>query len=422
MTAGANEISLGTATETVLCKGTGTSLIASGAISAAGKITTTSSGGMNSRAYNIDEYNATANTPYTGVLLQDGSIGSLRIFNNKAGGTTPVDTQLYISTMKADKTQVDSLILTPTNAVFTGGITSKGTSSGLQIYNSQTGTADYYFNTYVNDGSIDLFIRNDAILASPTATNFNFYTFTAGKAQVNSLSITPTGAVLTGGLLSTGTNSGLQLNNIATGTANYNLQAYTNGGACELLIKNDSFSGTPVATQFNFYTFNTSKAQSTSMTIGNSAIQMNLPITLQSTFASAPASGQLGFKNSGNNIVNPITSTIVYNANTIAVPVGVWLITNSMNIIVNETGGTTTLVDTCVSSSTTLLTSLVDQASRTTDAISTVYPANTNHNFSTSFVYQNATSASVNLYQLYTQTFSSGSYGYFAYYTLTRIG
>ena len=246
----------------------------------------------------------------------------------------------------------------------------------------------------------------------------------ADKTQVDSLILNPSGAILTGGLLSTGANSGVQLNNTATGTSNYNLQSYVNNGSIELLIKNDSFGviGTPVATQFNFYTFNTSKAQSTSMIIGNSTIVMYLPITLQSTYASAPSSGQLGFKNSGSNTSNPITSAQVYNTNTIAVPVGVWLITNSMTIIVNGTGGTTTFVDTCVSTSTTLLSSVVDQASRTTDAISTVYPANTNRNFSTSFVYQNTTSASVNLYQLYTQTFSSGNYGYYAYYTLTRIG
>ena len=264
VSAGANEIVLGGTGQTVLAKGTGTSITASGAISAVGAVTTTSAGGMSARVYNLDEYNATANTPYAGSLLQQGSIGSIRIYNDKVGGTTPVATQLYISTMTAAKVSVDSLILSPTSATFSGGILSTGTGS-----------------------------------------------------------------------------AGLLLYNVGTGTNNYYSQAYTSGSSCELLIRNDSFSGTPAATQFNFYTYTTLKAQTTSMIIGNSAIQMNLPITLQSTYSASAGAGQLGqVVSSTSTSFSVTTATAVSFASFTSLPAGVWAF--SYTIDLTTAGGTVT--------------------------------------------------------------------------------
>ena len=143
-------------------------------------------------------------------------------------------------------------------------------------------------------------------------------------------------------------------------------------------------------------------------------------ISLQTTYTSAPSSPQLGYKYSGSNTSTSISSGTVYNTNTISVPVGVWLITISIKVII-DTGGVTSLIDTCISTSFTSFSNCVEQASRTTLPVSTTYVSSTNQIFSTSFVYQNATSSTATLYQLYQHTFLSGTYGYDAYYTYTRI-
>ena len=150
VSAGANEIVLGGTSQTVFCKGTGTSITASGAISAAGAVTTTSVGGMSARVYNIDEYNATANTPYVGALLQQGAIGSLRIYNNKAGGTTPVATELYISTMTAAKVSVDSMVITSTDIQMKLPITLQTT------YASAPSSAQLGYSVTIGGGSTNV--------------------------------------------------------------------------------------------------------------------------------------------------------------------------------------------------------------------------------------------------------------------------
>jgi hypothetical protein len=145
-----NQVVLGTANETVICKGTGTSITASGAISAAGAITTTSVGGMSARVYNLDEYNATANTPYIGALLQQGAIGSLRIYNDKAGGTTPVATELYISTMTAAKASVDSMVIKSTDIQMKLPITLQTT------YASAPSSAQLGYSVTIGGGSTNV--------------------------------------------------------------------------------------------------------------------------------------------------------------------------------------------------------------------------------------------------------------------------
>ena len=131
VTAGANEIVLGGTGQTVLAKGTGTSITASGAISAVGAVTTTSISGMSARVYNLDEYNATASTPYVGALFQQGDTGALRILNNKAGGGTANATSLYIQTSKSDKTTVSSMIIASDNIQMNLPITLQSTYSAV---------------------------------------------------------------------------------------------------------------------------------------------------------------------------------------------------------------------------------------------------------------------------------------------------
>lgn len=340
-----NQIVLGRSTESVVIPSTGTSLTTSGSISAVGAVTTTSTAGMSARVYNLDEYNATANTPYVGALLQQGAIGSLRIFNNKAGGTTPVDTQLYISTMKADKTQVDSLIITPTVATFSGGIISTGTTAGVALYNSTTGTNNYFQTTYVNNGT------------------------------------------------------------------------------CEMLMRNDNQT-TPTATQFNFYTYTTGKAQTTSMIIGNSAIQMNLPITLQSTYSAVAAAGQLG-----NIVATSSTSFSVSNGTAVSfasfsnLAAGVWAF--SYTIDLTTAGGTATATIQSLYMTLTnngAYSTKVAQGGSTRTHNTIVYAIGDNPCFSSALTY--STTATTSFYPTFLISFTGAGATISAngYATATRIG
>jgi hypothetical protein len=174
----ANSIVLGTVTETVYCEN-----LNSGA----------ATGGITSRVYNLTDYSGVG-TQYAGTLFQQGANGALRVYNNATIAAASATT-FYIQTMTAAKASVDSLVINPTAASFSGSITSAGsiTSTGanafLEIYNTVGGTNNYSFKTNVNANSIDLFMRNDNFAGTPAATAYNFYTYTIGKVLTQSFTI-----------------------------------------------------------------------------------------------------------------------------------------------------------------------------------------------------------------------------------------